>query len=54
MSGSTFGIDPRLSNQAKNELLTENKLNLQNWLKKENMYVFTINGFLWRDFMENL
>ena len=41
-----FGIGLRLSNLASLELIKESKLyNFQAWLRKENMYVFTINGF---------
>ena len=41
-----FGIGLRLSHLASLELIKEGKLyNFQAWLKRENMYVFTINGF---------
>ena len=51
MTNSSFGIGLRLSNQAADELLTANKLSeFIIWLKKENMYVFTINGFPYGNF----
>ena len=41
-----FGIGLRLSHLASLELIKESKLyNFQEWLREENMYVFTINGF---------
>ena len=46
LTEAPFGIGLRLSHLAALELIKETKLNdFQAWLRKENMYVFTINGF---------
>lgn len=46
-----FGIGLRLSNQASLELEEEEQLKaFQAWLKEENAYVFTLNGFPYGDF----
>ncbi len=43
---AAFGIGLRLSNQATIELLAKQHLDeFKNWLKSQNMYVFTMNGF---------
>ncbi|PUZ27620.1 hypothetical protein GA0116948_10383 [Chitinophaga costaii] len=48
-----FGIGLRLSNQASLELLEgENLQKFKAWLKQENCYVFTMNGFPYGDFHE--
>ena len=46
LTKESFGIGLRLSNEASLEILEGNNLKLfKDWLEKENMYVFTINGF---------
>ena len=46
LTESPFGIGLRLSHLAALELIKETQLNaFQAWLREENMYVFTINGF---------
>jgi len=46
LTKESFGIGLRLSNEASLEILEGNNLDLfKEWLEKENMYVFTINGF---------
>ncbi|MBK8501069.1 MAG: metabolite traffic protein EboE [Saprospiraceae bacterium] len=46
MDRGPFGIGLRLSNEASISLSEEGALSsFQDWLQKENMYVFTINGF---------
>ncbi|NVJ85460.1 MAG: metabolite traffic protein EboE [Algoriphagus sp.] len=46
-----FGIGLRLSNEASLDLEEEEKLHaFQAWLKEENAYVFTLNGFPYGDF----
>ncbi|MEJ8800500.1 metabolite traffic protein EboE [Pontibacter sp. H249] len=41
-----FGIGLRLSNQASEEILLNNKLQeFKEWLQQEDLYVFTMNGF---------
>jgi sugar phosphate isomerase/epimerase len=46
-----FGIGLRLSAVAAKELLQENRLGqLKTWLKDENLYVFTLNGFPYGSF----
>ena len=46
LTEAAFGIGLRLSHLAALELIKDTKLNaFQAWLKEENMYVFTINGF---------
>ncbi|MDH5382468.1 MAG: metabolite traffic protein EboE [Cyclobacteriaceae bacterium] len=44
--GKSFGIGLRLSNEASEELNSDNNIiRFREWLEKENMYVFTMNGF---------
>ena len=46
LTNESFGIGLRLSNEASLEILEQNNLEVfKEWLEKENMYVFTINGF---------
>ncbi|MEQ6119018.1 metabolite traffic protein EboE [Reichenbachiella sp. MALMAid0571] len=46
LTSESFGIGLRLSNEASLEILEGNNLNdFKSWLTSENMYVFTINGF---------
>ena len=46
LKAESFGIGLRLSSEASLELLGGNHLAIfKNWLASENMYVFTINGF---------
>lgn len=46
LTKESFGIGLRLSNEASLEILEGNNLEVfKEWLEKENMYVFTINGF---------
>ena len=51
LTEAPFGLGLRLSHLASLELIKETKLNaFQSWLRKENMYVFTMNGFPYGDF----
>jgi sugar phosphate isomerase/epimerase len=44
--GNSFGIGLRLSDLASQQLLADNNLaGFKHWLSKNNLYVFTINGF---------
>jgi len=46
LTSESFGIGLRLSNEASLEILEGNNLDdFKSWLASENMYVFTINGF---------
>ena len=46
-----FGVGLRLADIASRELLTNNQLRIfQDWLKQENLYVFTLNGFPYGSF----
>ena len=40
-----FGVGLRLADIATRELLAGNLVQLQNWLQKQDLYVFTLNGF---------
>ncbi len=49
-----FGLGLRLSNLASKELDSENNLsNFKDWLKEENIYIFTMNGFPYGNFHGN-
>ena len=51
LTEAPFGIGLRLSHLAALELIKETQLNaFQAWLREENMYVFTINGFPYGNF----
>jgi hypothetical protein len=41
----SFGVGLRLADIATRELLSGNLVQLQNWLQKQDLYVFTLNGF---------
>lgn len=48
---ASFGIGLRLSARAAEQLLANDRLDaFKNWLKKEDLYVFTMNGFPYGDF----
>ena len=40
-----FGVGLRLSNKASEELVSQGVESFKNWMKDEDLYVFTINGF---------
>ena len=47
----SFGLGLRLSNKASEELATNNNLNVfKKWLKQNDVYVFTMNGFPYGNF----
>ena len=49
-----FGLGLRLSNLASKELDSKNNLsNFKDWLKQENIYIFTMNGFPYGNFHGN-
>ncbi len=51
ITNQRFGIGLRLSNIASKELCQETNLNkLITWLEKENIYIFTLNGFPYGNF----
>lgn len=50
-----FGIGLRLSDQAARELRDKNKIKaFQNWLNQEDLYVFTLNGFPYGGFHQQV
>lgn len=50
-----FGIGLRLSNKASREILKDDHLSeFKTWLRKNNLYVFTINGFPYGDFHDSV
>jgi hypothetical protein len=53
--GAAFGVGLRLSDRASRELLEGDRLSeLQTWLHEQNLYVFTLNGFPYGGFHQQV